>query len=398
MKARICYLAPDVPVPSPRGSSVHVLEVSREIAKLGFEVHIICRRSNPVEASQQKMGSITLHRINRRIFLPETFNLNAAKEKRPRNLLRTFYYAYLRTIYTLYVSIICSRIVKQNDLHVIIERETAFGSGAISSLITGRPLILEVVGPRYSSLSARRSKALFYYTDTMLKKGLERGKCYKVSAGVNLQLFRPDDVARETVRSKLQIPPDVTVLGYVGTFQHWHGVDILLYALLKLLQSNCNVMVLLVGPKNEIYLQLAEHLGVSSRCIFVGGVEYEQVSSYINACDIMVAPYNPAADTLRARFGIGSPIKIFEYMACSKPVITSRIDPITRILTDGQDSLLVTPGDVQELCKAIEALVQDKERACRLGMNGLALVKSNYSWARVADAITEQIERSLTLN
>jgi alpha-maltose-1-phosphate synthase len=182
------------------------------------------------------------------------------------------------------------------------------------------------------------------------------------------------------------------VVGYVGTFQDWHGVDTLLRAIKRVQERGIPVKLILVGPNFEEYIKLGENLGVFDSCRFVGPVGYEEVPAYINACDIMVAPYNPEADPLRKAYGIGSPLKLFEYMACEKPIISTKVDPIQQIPSVGEATLLVDPGEPEKLAKSIVELSEDEGARDRMGLAGRRLVESGFSWEPLAERISSMIQ------
>jgi glycosyltransferase involved in cell wall biosynthesis len=297
------------------------------------------------------------------------------------------YYLYLLTIFRLYVALVTARIISKNKLDVVFERETSFGAGALASYLTGKELILEIIGPRYSKMSASRSKKIFYYTEEMLRDWVDRDKCELVPAGVNLTLFHVDEDAGRERRLQLRLEADALVLGYVGTFQEWHGVQDLVASVARLKTELPFLRALLVGPNCEKFKSLSEREGASELCVFTGAVEYDSVPSYVNACDIMFALYNPNADELRKKYGIGWPIKILEYMACEKPVVSTNVEPIYKLIRDESLGLLVEPGRPDEVATAVESLAKDEKKRREIGLNGRSLVERNYSWRSVAETI-----------
>ncbi len=389
-KNTICYIASDVPIPSPRGSTVHVTELANNLSLLGHEVHLVCRRTRKDEPKSEKLNGVTVHRIYRFIIRPGTQVIGStgrsASEAR-RGLVGLLYLTYLRTLFALYTSIAAAAIIRKNKVDVIVERETSFGAGGLATILTRKPMILEIVGPRYSRLSVWRSKKILYYTESMLRRWVDRKKCIEVSGGVNLSLFRVDKELRETFRDKFHFGVQERVVGYVGTFQDWHGIDTLLHSVKELRDKYPNIRALLVGPYFEKYQALAKALGLEDTCFFTGPVEYQSVPGFVNACDIMVALYEPERNELRRRYGIGSPLKILEYMACGKPVISTDVKPIDKLVQDGYSGCLIKPGDTKGLTLAISQLLDNVSKANSLAVNGQKLVERDYSWKSVASTI-----------
>lgn len=361
-------------------------ELAKSLTDLGNDVHVISRRVRSEDPKTERVNGFTVHRVYRWILRPERrSSFTASPREVPRTtILSSVYYLYLLTVFRLYVAFVCWRVVSKHKLGLIIERETSFGAGAIASLFARKTLILEIIGPRYSRMSVERSKNIFYYTESMLRGWVDRAKCVPIPAGANLSLFRVDSKLGESQREKLHLEPDDVVIGYVGTFQEWHGIQDLLRALSSLRQKFPRLRALLVGPYYQPYESLSKSSGVSDICKFVGPIDYNDVPSYVNACDIMVALYNPNANSLRKKYGIGSPIKILEYMACGKPVISTQVEPINQMIEDGVDGILVSPGEPLEVQSCIEGLMLDPAKREKIAEKGKLLVESKYSWRAVA--------------
>jgi glycosyltransferase involved in cell wall biosynthesis len=388
---KVCYLAPDVPIPYPSGAAVHVAEVAASLNEMGHGVHVIARRTSYGEPKVETIDGVTIHRINRFILRPGGRRIQTySHDQGPGRVKELFYYLYLRTLFVVYASLTARRVIRHYSLDVIIERETSFGAGGLASLLTGKPLILEIVGPRYSRLSVCLSSSILYYTESMLRGWVDKRKCVRVTAGVNPKLFRPSPDARKLIRSRFHTGDDI-VVGYIGSFQVWHGVDAILHATSLLKERGTKVALLLVGPSFEPYAAIARALGISERCKFVGPAGYREVPAYINACDIMVAPYDPSKDPLRKKFGIGSPIKVLEYMACEKPVITTSVPPIDSMLGNLEALVMVEPGDAASLANALEGLIRDPKKAARMARIGNSLVAEKYSWTFFTHILSSQI-------
>jgi glycosyltransferase involved in cell wall biosynthesis len=86
---------------------------------------------------------------------------------------------------------------------------------------------------------------------------------------------------------------------------------------------------------------------------------------------------------------IGSPNKVFEYMAMGLPVILSDF-PAWRDMLDGVDcGLFVDPSDPASLAAAMRRLIHDRELAKRLGANGRAAVEGRLNWTTQLAALIE---------
>jgi len=284
---------------------------------------------------------------------------------------------------------LAARVIKKHKLDVVIERETSFGAGAIASIITGRPLILEVNGPRFSSISAKRASKITAYSMGGIKQEY-RDKTHILDAGMNPEVFWPNPAGRAAVRAACQLD-DSPVVCYVGTFQKWHGVDDIVKASRAVLNAFPSAKFLMVGPGYEATKAKTEELGVAGAFVFVGPVPYILVADYVNAADIMVSPANPSMSEWTRKHGLPEQFKIFEYMACRKPVIVTAAGPMQRIVKDGKTGLTIPPGDHKALGEAICRLVSDPKLAGDLADEGYSMVVENFTWSRHAREIHETI-------
>jgi len=113
----------------------------------------------------------------------------------------------------------------------------------------------------------------------------------------------------------------------------------------------------------------------------------------LDACDILIAPHVPLAD---GSDFFGSPTKIFEYMATGKAIVASRLGQIGEVLTDDETALLVTPGNTDELARAIVRLVDSHELRARLGANACAAAIREHTWTHNAQRVLDAYESWLS--
>jgi phosphatidylinositol alpha-1,6-mannosyltransferase len=267
----------------------------------------------------------------------------------------------------------------------------------MASMMTGRPLVLEVIGNRVTRLQLKNSVKIIAYTRGMFE-GEDASKVELVTGAVDTETFRPDHVSGEEVRARYGIG-DAPVVGYVGTFQEWHGFDELIEAAGELLRTRKDARFLMVGPYYKETEAKVAAAGLSPSFIFTGPIAYDQVPRYMNAGDVLVAPYNPgkiASKEQVRKHGLGSPLKVFEYMAVGKPTITTNVKPISDPVEDGVTGYLVPPGDSRALGSAIARVLDDPDAAAVIGAAGRRSIVANYSWGLVA-AQLDRIFREIPL-
>ena len=83
----------------------------------------------------------------------------------------------------------------------------------------------------------------------------------------------------------------------------------------------------------------------------------------------------------------GSPLVLFEFMACGLPIVAPRLDPITDVLRDGMTGLLFDPLDLGQMVEAITTLLESAELRRRLGDTARHRVRAEHTWEQNAAAI-----------
>ena len=114
-----------------------------------------------------------------------------------------------------------------------------------------------------------------------------------------------------------------------------------------------------------------------------------EVPHYLAAADLLVAPFAPERDPIRApqfaKHGMWwSPVKVFEYMAMGKPIVACAAGPVPEYLT--QCAITVPPGEVVGLARGVTRLLEDPELAATLGQRARQRLLDNYTWHHAAEA------------
>lgn len=90
-----------------------------------------------------------------------------------------------------------------------------------------------------------------------------------------------------------------------------------------------------------------------------------------------------------------SPLKIFEYMACGKPVVTTRVGGLDRLMAKHDCGIAVRAGDIEALAKAISELLSNPKLSEHYGTNGREAAVKYYSWSSISKRILEIVFRAV---
>ena len=226
----------------------------------------------------------------------------------------------------------------------------------------------------------------------LLAAGVPNEKILLNPNGVDAGRFHPR-CGGSAIRAHLGIASDDVVACFVGTFGPWHGIPVLEEAILQLYrssgQSRLRFVLIGDGPlQPEARRKLREH-EAAGQVIFTGLLAHSDVPSYLDAADILLSPHLPMPD---GRPFIGSPTKLFEYMAMGKAIVASRLDQLAEVLEHGRTAWLVAPGNVEDLVEGVFALSSDPALRQRLGVNARAEAIQKHTWTQNTRRILHRIQ------
>jgi glycosyltransferase involved in cell wall biosynthesis len=285
----------------------------------------------------------------------------------------------------------------------ILETHTELAiAGAVAARRLGVPLILDDVSPvgeeaiHYGGGSVARLRAVFRRVcaaasllvavtpeirDHLQAEGIEPGRIVLIENGIDPAAFHPG-VDGGACRAALGLAPESVVVVYVGSFQPFHGVPLLLRALATLPPGAPQLLLVGDGPMAAECRALAGSLGIADRVRFAGRRPYREVPAAIAAADIAVVP---------ASNDYGDSMKLRDYMAVGRPVLAPRQDTMARVVEHERTGLLFERDSAPALAAAIARLSADAALRRRLGDHA-AGVAAECSWARRAGQLLAAIE------
>jgi glycosyltransferase involved in cell wall biosynthesis len=187
---------------------------------------------------------------------------------------------------------------------------------------------------------------------------------------------------RRRVRDELGIG-DAPMAIYVGHVTRGDDLDLAIDAFARLGNRLPTARLVIVGAGEglERLVQLVEERGLSESVLFAGWIDHGQVPAYLAAADVALYPYR---DSLVNRAKCS--IKILEYMAMGKAIVTHRVGQNIEYLENGRSGILAEPGSLNEFADGLEAVLTDRELAERLGIEAQRRIEGHFSWQqRVAD-------------
>lgn len=216
--------------------------------------------------------------------------------------------------------------------------------------------------------------------DDLIARGVPRDKITVIPNAVDVAAFQAGGRRDPRLAQELGLGRAV-VLGFLGSFYGYEGLDVLLRALPGLAVRRPEVRVLLVGggPEEGRLKALADRLGVADRVIFTGRVPHDRVQAYYDLVDLLVFPRTSIRLT-----ELVTPLKPLEAMAMGKPVLASDVGGHRELIRDGRTGWLFRPDDPQALADKVDEVLAARASWRAVLDRAHAYVSTERSWAAVA--------------
>ncbi len=211
----------------------------------------------------------------------------------------------------------------------------------------------------------------------LIAREVDSNKILEIPNGVDTDRFRPREPDAELV-AKHDLAGR-TIIGFIGSFYFYEGLDRLIDAVLLLLTERRDVKLLLVGEGEAEEMlrgcvpdQWREHF------IFAGKAAHADAPRYYSAMDILVYPRISSRLT-----ELTTPLKPLEAMAMKKAVVGSDVGGLRELISDGETGFLVKPENPPALAKRLSGLVEDEAMRRAAGRRAREFVVRERDWEQI---------------
>ncbi|MDJ0716052.1 MAG: glycosyltransferase family 1 protein [Prochloraceae cyanobacterium] len=215
----------------------------------------------------------------------------------------------------------------------------------------------------------------------------KKGDIVIIPCGTYIDLF--GSINRADARASLGMEPDDRIVLYLGRFDKRKGIETLVRAVAKSKWSRDSRLKLIIGGgstpgrsdgiERKRIEEIVKELGLWSKTQFPGRISDRELPFYYAAADVCVVPshYEP--------FGLVA----IEAMASRTPVIASKVGGLQFSIVDGETGLLVSPQNEEAFTVALDRILDDRQLAQQLGLNGRKRVENKFSWNEVASELND---------
>jgi glycogen(starch) synthase len=217
--------------------------------------------------------------------------------------------------------------------------------------------------------------------EEIIARGIAGNRVTVVPNAVDASFLQPPAPPDKSLLQSLGIEGQ-TVIGFVGSFYAYEGLDLLLEAVSVLSRQEPNFVILLVGggPEEARLRSMVDQAGIGRFVRFIGRVHHEEVPRYYGIIDICVFPRRQIRLT-----DLVTPLKPLEAMARVKPIVASDVGGHRELITDSETGYLFRAGDVTALATLLGAVISNPADAARIASQGRRHVEVNHNWDVVVE-------------
>ena len=212
----------------------------------------------------------------------------------------------------------------------------------------------------------------------IVARGIAADKVTVIPNAVDIESFAPGGTPDPALRASLGLG-DGPVVGFIGSFYAYEGLDLLIAALPRILLRRSDVNVLLVGggPRESALKEQAAALGLGSRVAFAGRVPHREIGRYYDLVDVLAYPRHSMRLT-----ELVTPLKPLEAMAQGRILVASDVGGHRELIQDGTTGSLFRAGSVESLADAVVTLLDSRERWPALRAAARRFVEEERTWTR----------------
>tara|TARA_B100001093_G_scaffold427446_1_gene421795 strand:+ start:672 stop:1871 length:1200 start_codon:yes stop_codon:yes gene_type:complete len=388
-------------IPSQYAHSINVVKHANAFVKLGYSVELLSvKRFYENEFIKEIDDIFNFYGINR---LPITFFKDKSifyfQDKKPFRvlikILKKFLPEKIKEISDPEKQI--SHYIKNNNFDLCYSRNFKLTKYNIENKI---PTIMETHSPdpekkrdlmdvlKFSNSEYFKGIVTIHQKlkDNFVRLGVPEKKILIQEDAVDLEIFDQISDDAEKNRNNLHISIKKKIVMYCGSLKPGKGIHLILQTAKKLELNNDILFYIVGGSKIEIDFWKNYNDQKYRNVVFTGFIHGSQIPQFLKSADILFMPYDKNEKNKVMDINTTSPIKLFEYMASKKPILTSKIQVIEKILEDKLSAIILE----NNYEKGIEELLSNKKLCQKISENAYAQSK-NYTYKKRCEKILDAL-------
>ncbi|MFX1375558.1 MAG: glycosyltransferase [Promethearchaeota archaeon] len=220
------------------------------------------------------------------------------------------------------------------------------------------------------------------------KKGIPIEKILILEDAVDLKKFDNIRVSKQKLKQFLGLPLKENIIMYCGSLYPSKGIKKIIEVSKKFDQNN--LFYILGGDKKWLnYWKKFANNNKLSNVIFAGFIPNQFIPYYLKSADILILLYDLEDKNAIIDINTMSPIKLFEYMAANKPIVSVNLPTIEKIVQNNKEALLSEWNNINNIAENIQKLLEDRQLANKISLNAYFKVQ-NYTYTKRCQNILEK--------
>ncbi|MBL8201857.1 MAG: glycosyltransferase, exosortase A system-associated [Chromatiales bacterium] len=348
-------------LPVQDGYAFRTAAILREQAALGWETVQVTSDRHPAEVPEEQVAGLHFLRTLpgqgwlRRQPVAEQLSTIATLAARAEQVARASHPDILHAHSPCLVGLAALQVGRRLGIPVVYEMRSSWEDAAVTEGVTKRGSLRFRLSRALETRVLRRADAVTTICDGLRAEICARGvppdRVTVIPNAVDTAQFGRVHPGWPAIRQKYA-PAGERLIGFIGSFYNWEGLDLLVAAAAVLRQRREDFRLLLVGggaEEQRLQAQVAA-LGLGQFVTFIGRVPHGDVGAWYGALDLLVypRPSTPLTDMV-------TPLKPLEAMAAGKPVLASDVAGHRELIRHGFNGLLFPAGQPAALAAGIDA-------------------------------------------
>ena len=385
MSLRILHVL-DHSIPLHSGYTFRTLSILREQHKLGWETfHLTSPKQLNCSAAEEDVDGLHFYRTlsdagNSGLPGLGEWQLMRVLERRLLDIAKKLRPDILHAHSPVLNAIPALRVGKQLGIPVVYEVRAFWEDAAVDHGSTAEGSIRYRLTRALETYALRRVSHVTTICEGLrgdiVQRGVAAERVTVIPNAVDVDAFEPGGVPDAELKAQLGLS-NCTVLGFIGSFYAYEGLDLLLESLPKIVSALPNVRILLVGggPQDAALKAQARRLGLEDKVVFTGRVPHHEVQRYYDLIDVLTYPRHSMRLT-----ELVTPLKPLEAMAQGRLLVASDVGGHRELIKSGETGMLFRAGSATSLAETIIALVDHEESWPKLRQGGRNYVENDRNW------------------
>lgn len=386
MSLRVLHVL-DHSIPLHSGYTFRTLSILREQARLGWTTfHITSPKQGPTANAFDDVDDLRFHRTPMltgplsRLPISRELLLMKRLEQRLEEVARAVQPDIIHAHSPVLNAFPAIRVGRRLGIPVAYEIRAFWEDAAVDHGTTREGSLRYRASRQLETRAIRQADHVFTICEGLRSdiaaRGIDKEKITVIPNAVDIESFAPDGAPDEALKAQLGLA-GCTVVGFIGSFYAYEGLDLLLDAFPLILFQLPDVRILLVGggPQEDALKAQAQRLGIADKVVFAGRVPHAEVQRYYDLVDVLAYPRHSMRLT-----ELVTPLKPLEAMAQGRLLVASDVGGHRELIRDGETGMLFHAGSATSLAAAIVKLMAKSEYWPEIRAAGRQFVERERNW------------------